>query len=193
MNLNLDSCRHSNFYDVYTKRSEKLAVLILPGSLETYIKSTSLGKYYRRSIKRGYSSRLVSWTERNDLVDDIYCINISTNERQGKLMSQSYFTPVVKESNTDFCPNHTPFFIGCFKDKLYSYIVSYPMGEVCFLSSIIGHHDYLKDYIMLNNFFELVRFSIDKKYKCLVYGDWETGTDGLRSWKHSVGFKPDTL
>jgi len=67
------------------------------------------------------------------------------------------------------------------------------MGELMNISTIIGHHAYLNDGIMLLLMEQIQHTAEAMGVKAITYGTWDSGTEGLRHWKHSVGFEPQTI
>jgi hypothetical protein len=63
----------------------------------------------RYSVKKGYSTRLITLQERNDHLQDIHEINISADVRQGKPMAQNY-KDYPKAYTTEGSCHHTSHF-----------------------------------------------------------------------------------
>jgi hypothetical protein len=149
----------------------------------------------RRSIKYGYSSREITWTERTNYLSDIHAINTSKHMRQNKAMGEEYLKFPKEVTGGKTCEHHYGTFIGCFdKDgRLRAYITTNFCGEMAAASQILGHGEYLRDHIMVNIWHEFVRICIERGIKYIVYSRWDDGWEGLRLWKKSVGMRAEVL
>lgn len=186
----------------YLKSDEPSAVLDLTPFKEWpqdyYLKglNATARNRYRFSCKAGYTSRLLTWEERDAYLDDIYRINTSADVRQGRPMSDSYkscvrsFTTAQNE-----CAVHNTRFIGCFDKNgiCVAYVSAHFCGKLAAASQILGHAKHLKNGIMLNVWMEFIGECFTRGIEKVVYSRWKDGTDGLKYWKHSVGMKPEIL
>lgn len=190
-----EHCRVYNDWHQYLQGDLPSAVL--------FIKGISIGKYideflnatarnrYRYSIKAGYESRMITWEDRNNYLNDIYEVNTSAPVRQGREMSEGYKKQPERYSGVMHeCPHHYVRFIGCFKDgKLVGYISAHFCGEMAAASQILGHAAHLKHGIMLNLWVKFIEECMARRITTVVYSRWKDGTDGLKYWKHSVGMR----
>lgn len=189
MNVNLhpDDCKDYHFFSDWIKGK-----LLAVHDLQTKFNSTARNRL-NYCKKLGYNTHGEGLGSRNSNLPDIYEINTSAEERQGKPMNPAYFEYPKEVVFNEFCQHHYFDFIGVFHPdtkKMVAYTELYFIGEFVNISRILGHKDYLKDGIMLY----LIELTINLcKYndtKALIYNQWESGTEGLKYFKHSTGFKP---
>lgn len=197
INLHPDQCREYLYWSEYVKTQTESAVITLPPTFETPFDKWSPTKrnLYRKSVKLGFSSRLLTWDERTDYLNDIHAVNTSKIIRQGKLLSQSYQEMPVPITGRKSCEYHYSSFIGCFSTtgQLVAYISANFCGDLAAASQIIGHGNFLRYGIMLNLWHEFTRICEEKGIKVIVYSRWSDGFDGLKFWKSSVGMKAEVL
>lgn len=198
LDLKLDGCKMSVFWSNWIMARGDCAVLNLT-QYQDYNEYFAIGlnatkrNDYRKSIKRGYRSRPVDWVERNTMLDQIHEIHTSLKIRQGREMRATYLQDVKPVGRFE-CREHAGQFYGCFLEKkLTSYVVTSRMGEAWMLSMIIGHGDYLKNFIMVNVCLEVIWRAFEEGIKCIIYHRWDNGTAGLQFWKQSIGFRPAKL
>lgn len=126
---------------------------------------------------------------------DVFEINTSAPERQGRPMSDSYQRPVRYDPNeqlTHGCARHGIHTYGVLDPggRLRAYTWVYRVGDLMMLSQILGHHDHLKNAIM----YLLLRGSIAAEVRngpgVAFYNRWDSGSDGLRFMKERCGFQP---
>lgn len=192
LNLHPDNCKEYTFWSEYIQKHDNIAVAELNG--KTTLNST--GRNLRnKALKLGYECRLVTYSERNLLLQDIHEINISSEVRQGKPMKQSYLEYPKEMNIGNICAFHHSIWFGCFKDgKLVAYIVGAYCGNMVAFSMILGHKDHLKNGIMYALSDYVMEFSnkmLDINY--CIYSLWSDGTDGLRTFKNNLGFKQTNL
>jgi len=137
--------------------------------------------------RRGYRFAEI---KRHKHVEDIFAINTSADERQGRPMSEAYRQRPNLPPLPDYtCRRHRISTYGVLKeDTLFSYLWLYRCGELALVSSILGHADHLDDFIM----WLLVQGTIDRESACggsMVYNRHDSGTDGLRWFKERLGFR----
>lgn len=131
--------------------------------------------------------------ERADFADDIYQINTSLPERQGRPMSAGYterltFSPLPVYP----CPRHRIDTYGVFYgDTLVAYLVLYLSGDMAMVSQILGHADHLEDDVMYLLVVEALRRA--PKPTTFFYNRWDSGQDGLRFFKERLGFQPERV
>jgi hypothetical protein len=129
---------------------------------------------------------------RHEVADDIYRINTSLDERQGKPMSEGYGQRPSKSPDPIWpCERHGVHPYGVFDDRchLRSYLWIYRSGELALVSQILGHGQYLRDDIM----YLLWQGMLERELHFggyVVYNRHDSGTDGLRYYKEKVGLRP---
>ena len=140
---------------------------------------------FNKSIKQKYESVYITNEDRNNYLNDIHKVNISAGERQGREMHESYsHFPAEYGAINGF------YYFACIKNNtLFAYSEVYILNEYAHISRILGHKTYLKDGIMVNLIAEIILFCKQKGCKVLSYSRITDGTDGLKYWKHSIGFK----
>jgi hypothetical protein len=186
-----DNCYNYRSWSAVLMMGGELAGMVLENdSPEKYMNSTGRNELSRAN-RAGYVSRVVSWDERNQYIQDIFEINTSLKIRQGREMSQSYREYPHETSGACLCEAHDSVFIGCFhpSGKMVAYISCNHCGDICASSQILGHGEYLRENIMVHVWAEFVREGIRKGRKYAIYGHWNDGFDGLRAWKTKVGLK----
>lgn len=148
-------------------------------------------KYAKRL---GFRPHCEPWEQWNLHRDDVHWINTSAPIRQGNPMNPAYLEYPSAKTIDNPCQHHKYLLITVtLENRWYAYAIIHCMGELCNISTIIGHADYLKDGIMLLLMEEVIRSAGNVGVKVVDYGTWDSGTDGLRYFKHSTGFKPLTL
>jgi len=154
--------------------------------------NSTAGNRYRYSLKHGYTSRALTWAERNERLDQLHAVNTSSDIRQGRPMAEHYrnYPAVITGNRT--CDKHYSEFIGVFNasDTLVGYITANFFGEMAASSQILGHAEHLKAGIMLNLWTHFVQICLERGIKGIIYSRWSDGHDSLRYWKHSVGLRP---
>lgn len=171
-----------------------VSILMLPANLDDYWSSPSsywLRQKVRRSERDGFTFSAV---DRDAYIDDIFDINTSMAERQGRPMSAGYGErPAVEGPLPDYaCPRHALRTYGILREgRLCAYAWVYVVGEMCLFSTILGHGEHLKSGIMSQLIVGVVRDlgpSAGLRYG--MYNMHASGTDGLRFFKEQMGFKP---
>ena len=143
-----------------------------------------------RCLKRGYTFDVL---DRNKHIDEIFSINTSSNERQGKKMSNNYIKKdefYIKEDSTEY--------FGVFdkEGKLVSYIHVFFAEEAAFIFKLLGHDSYLNDNIMYLMIFKAIeqifkkRDETSKKLRYIIYDSFFTNSEGLAFFKRRFGFSP---
>lgn len=138
-----------------------------------------------RSKRLGYE---LAEIKREDLLNDIFVINVSKEKRQGRDMHPAYFQyPSHSPLPPIECSRHGIYTYGIIKDKLRAYAVIYRCGDLVMINTILGHGDYLKDDIMYLLVTEILKL---QDSGVAFYNRHDSGTDGLRYFKEKLGFKP---
>jgi hypothetical protein len=180
-------------YPGYGELEVNVSVLILPDNIETgwwdLASSRELRKKVNRARRMGYEFAPFAY---NDYLDDIYEINISKTERQGRPMDRGYLTrPQPRDHQpAQPCPRHGIGHFGVFNDgKLYAYQRVLQIGEVALSRTILGHGDHLRDGIMFLLLFEVARWHQEHyrtAYCCYHLAD--SGSEGLQQFKQTMGY-----
>lgn len=140
-----------------------------------------------RAERRGY--RFVT-VNRHERTDELYAINTSTLERQGRPMSSGYQQRPSETPLPDYpCIRHGvhPYGVETAEGVLVAYLWLYRSGELGLVSQILGHADHLENEVM----YPLVQGTVaaeSGQRGFLVYNRHDSGTDGLRFFKERVGF-----
>lgn len=172
------------------REGSKLALLKVS---EDYITRT-LDSKSRNMVKKanGHLEYRTFWY--NNYLDDVYEINTSAPERQGRPMSSSYLVqPSPIQVPYDLCGNyHHHIFYGGFdkQDTLRCYAAVAVVGDIAILNTILGHaHD--KPFGIINGLIAYINADLlhlgNAKY--INYLDLVSCGIGLRNFKESVGFK----
>jgi hypothetical protein len=169
-----------------------LSVLALPDDLERDWWGTPesywMRQKVRRAVKLGYEFATFDF---NDHVDDIYEINTSTDERQGRAMADWYRQqPSMPPFRDQPCDRHRNDYFGVFKDgKLSAYALVVQCGEMMLFSQLLGHADRLEDGIVNFLIYEAAtRRHSPTRPTYAVYHVHHSGTPGLQFFKRKMGF-----
>jgi hypothetical protein len=146
---------------------------------------------HRTARRRAEHARRLGYTfsmiDRMAFEDDIYRVNTSTPERQGRPMADAYNEPPSFGPNPMVCPQHHVFTYGILKDGvLVAYMWLYRSGQLAMISSILGHADHLDGDVM----YLLTSGMLEQQFTrggTLFYNLWRSGTDGLRFFKERIG------
>lgn len=128
--------------------------------------------------------------DRSRYSDDIFAINTSLAERQGRPMTAGYREYHQQGKLPDYpCERHAIRAYGVLQDeKLVAYMTIYRIDELVLVSMILGHGDHLKNDIMYLLFSGMIERQAHLG-GVLYYNRWDSGTDGLRYYKSKVGFR----
>lgn len=172
--------------------SRGVSVMQLPESFDAYLGSVRTARKRASHAQRlGYVFDVI---DRSQHEDEIYAINTSLPERQGRPMSAGYrqrltFSPLPQYP----CTRHEIDTYGVFAEEgtLVAYLVAHRVGELVLVSQILGHGEHLAGDIMYLLFTQMVRDQIDGSGPGVVfYNRHDSGTDGLRYFKERVGLLP---
>lgn len=166
---------------------------------------SSLGEWqdaHRTARKRAARARRLGYWggcwSREGFEDDVYRINISAPQRQGRPMSDGYQIRPVFNDPEQLCPLHGVHCYGVRTDRdgvhgagrLVAYLWMYRSGDLALVSSILGHADHLAGDIMYPLFEAALFGEIEVGPGTVVYNRHDSGTDGLRFFKERLGFRP---
>jgi hypothetical protein len=174
------------------------AVLILPEDIDTGWWGLPASKWMRQKIRRadrlGYRFQAF---DHNDHLDDLFEINTSMAERQGRPMSQSYRNrpDPAPAAARPTCMRHRRDWFGVFKDdKLYAYANVLQCGEMMLYSRILGHGQAMEDGIMNLLVFGAAKTRhTESGTRYPVYFLQHSGTEGLQFFKRKMGFAGHTV
>jgi hypothetical protein len=168
------------------------SILVLPPTFDEYWNGAAgygTRRKVRKAEKQGYT---FSRIDRDRFLDDIFAINTSLPERQGREMTDAYrtrpgpFGPLPAYA----CPRHQIRTYGVLKDgHLVAYTWLYQVGEMCLFSTILGHGDHLNNgvmYLLVAETLKDVIATAGTKYA--MYNMHRSGTDGLQFFKEQMGF-----
>ncbi len=148
---------------------------------------------YRRAKREGFYTKILLAEERNDRREELFAINTSTEERQGK-MSDEYLS-YPKEVKEYTCQHHFQKTYAVFTpdNTWIGYVYPRFCGEVVRVYRILGHAKHMgKINFMILLLFDVVKDLIenhpDTKY--FMYHLMNVGSQGLIDWKKNAGFKP---
>lgn len=188
-------CCEGDFADkLYTQLSsgkyDVCSVLRMPDSLTAWrAEHRTARKRSDRCVRLGYDAAQVS---RSEYADDIYAINTSLAERQGKPMSEGYrHQPASSPDPIWTCQRHGVHTYGVldYKGHLRAYLWLYRSGELALVSQILGHGAHLQNDVMYLLWTYMLLHEIPHG-GFVVYNRHDSGTDGLRYYKERVGLAP---
>ena len=139
----------------------------------------------------GYRAEPVDLSEH---LDEIYAINTSLPERQGRPMEAHYRRrPERSQLPTYRCPRHRIDEWGVMSSDglLVAYLVIWLCGELVMVSTILGHGVHLRNDVM----YLLVLDALAQvpMPATVFYNRHDSGTDGLRYFKERLGFQPSRV
>jgi hypothetical protein len=171
--------------------SRKVALLQIEKPLAGWLNAHRTARR-RASVceHRGYHVQLV---EREQWIDDIYAVNVSMAERQGRPMSSAYFDlPSFQPLGEQPCPRHR---ISCYgtiapDEHLVAYLVLHRVGELLLVSQLLDNVAYREDGVglMYLLFREAFCDQLEAGPATVYYNRFDSGTDGLRYFKSKLGF-----
>lgn len=195
--------KYKETYKYFTKlhrlklfRNKTLGVALIDLNLyknfDEYYKSingkNSAAYYARKALKRGYKFIEI---DRNDYIDDIYEINISTPIRQGRKMSEDYLKKVEQYKSE---PNYRYFGVIDEKGKLVSYCNIGFYGEFALVVTLLGHKEHLNNgvmYLMMIEFGKVMFNEYKNRgYRYIMYDTFFGASKGLKKFKTKLGYKP---
>jgi hypothetical protein len=194
--IELGGCPYSSCLDFaaplflqLSRGYETCSVLRVPDTLDEWREAhRTARKRAGRASRLGYQFREIA---REEYGHDIFLVNTSLEERQGRPMSNGYreeqtFLPLPEYH----CARHAIRTYGVLSDRgtLVAYLWLYRAGELALVSSILGHGEHLDDGIM----HLLVQGVVGAEIPhggFLVYNRHDSGQDGLRQFKSWFGFE----
>lgn len=151
----------------------------------------SLGTARKRARLCEASGYTFAELERADWEDDIYEINTSAPERQGRPMSAGYLERPVFDRLDQPCDRHRVNSYGVLDrhENLVAYAFVYRCGQLALVSQILGHLAHLEQHVMHLLVTETVHAETGQA-GWLVYNRFDSGTAGLQQFKRWLRFKP---
>lgn len=140
-----------------------------------------------RCRRLGYTGREI---RRHEFTDDVYAINTSMRERQGRPMSRGYRARPSDAPLPEYpCDRHCVRTFGVtLNGTLYAYSWIYRAGDLVLVSSILGHGDHLQNDVMYELWSTIVS-AYQGTGGSFVYNRADSGTEGLRYFKAKLGFQ----
>lgn len=193
ISLELGCCPHAEaefgglFLQLSKGAYDRCSVLEIPDSVgEWRDEHRTARKRANRCANLGYGFDVI---RREDHEDEIYRINTSLEERQGRPMSNGYMMRQSFAPLPDYpCPRHRITTYGVLRHRrLWAYCWLYRAGDLALVSSILGHGDALRDDVMFLLMQGVVASETGQDGQ-LTYNRWDSGTDGLRYFKERCGF-----
>lgn len=169
------------------KYSRGVALMPVPESVEAWhAEHRTARKRADRAARLGYTFAEI---DRSEFADDIYAINVSKAERQGRPMSAGYTVRHDHGPLPDYpCSRHAVRTYGVLHSgTLYAYLSLYVVGRLHLVSMILGHAQALQEDVMYALFEGVVRRHAGEG-GFFYYNRWDSGTDGLRYYKSRLGF-----
>ena len=159
------------------------SILALPGRPGQLAK-----RRVKKAIGLGYECREY---DRPRYEDDIYAINTSLEERQGRPMKDAYRIRQTYPPLPDYpCRRHSIHTTGVFLDELLvAYLLWYLVGDYAHVSETLGHGDHLTNGVMYLLFASAIREAQEDGARFFGYNLHKSGTNGLRFFKERLGFR----
>lgn len=189
-----DACREfaKPLYEQLSNgRYDTCSTLEIPSSVEEWRQQHRTGrKRADRAVRLGYRFDDVL---RHERADDIYEINTSKPERQGRQMSEGYRKPPSTTPDPEYpCSRHGVHPYGVMGDdgRMRAYLWLYRAGELALVSQILGHGEHEPNDVMFLLFQGVVEREIGNGPGWLIYNRHDSGMAGLREFKTRLGFEP---
>lgn len=170
-----------------------IAIIRIPKSIDIYLKEIGAKSrnMNKKAEKNGIYCKVFNWNEK---LDEIFEINTSSLNRQGREMDKSYREypkEIVYPNEDDYNIVH----IGAFvEEKLVGYIELYIYGNFTMTNRILGHKEYLKYGVMNLMVKKCVEYAIENKIKYINYLTMQNRkNNSLSAFKYRVGFREYSL
>jgi len=179
------------FEQMASGRYDRVSMMPIPAGLDEWRAAhRTARKRAARAAARGYR---FGYIDRHLHNDEVYEINTSADERQGRPMTSGYQQPVTFSPLPTYpCERHAIRTYGV-KNRygtLVAYLWLYRCGDLALVSQILGHADYLRDEVMwLLWEGMLASESFVDADGVVVYNRHDSGTDGLRWFKERAGLE----
>lgn len=163
------------------------AIMETPASVEEYLAGhRTMRRRAGRAARLGYQFAEI---QRELHLDEVFEINTSAPERQGRPMSAGYQEAPTFGPTPLVCPQHHVYAYGVAEPagRLVAYLWLYRSGELALVSSILGHHDHLDAGIMYLLFLGMLEEQAFVGPGAIFYNLWDSGQEGLRFYKTRIG------
>jgi hypothetical protein len=166
-----------------------VSIMACPGSLEEWRgQHRTARKRADRCARRGYVFSEVDYSQ---YADDLYAINTSLEQRQGRPMADGYLEWRERGRLPEFpCDLHNTRTYGVLTGgwDLVAYMTLHRSNELAMVSMILGHGDHLADEVMYLLWAGMIEDQAGYP-GVLYYNRWDSGQDGLRFYKERVGLR----
>lgn len=147
----------------------------------------------RRTVKEGFYNKRLNIAEFNCYKNEIYQIHVSKSVRQGEMKTEFSEFPV--DEPIFVCNYHNYLYYGSFNKEglLVGYIKIAICGGFADCIRLFGHGLQMNKFDFMRNLWIFMIEDIMINFKqigYICYDVMDTGGEGLRSWKKSVGLKP---
>lgn len=169
--------------------TQPVSVMPLPSSIQEWAAEHRTARKRANAADRlGYE---VGQIHREEWSEDVWEINASLPERQGRPMSEGYLVrDPLSPLDPVVCPRHAVYAYGVLSNGLRAYTWVYRSGELVMFSTLLGHGDHLGRHVM----YLLMRGALEHQVEVgpgtAFYNRHDSGTPGLVFFKERVGFKP---
>ena len=172
-------------------RYDRVSLMPIPDDVDEWLAAhRTARKRSNRAAARGYRFGVV---ERHLHNQDIYDINTSAPERQGRPMANGYTQPVSFTPLPVYpCDRHAVRTYGVKNPygQLVAYLWLYRAGDLALVSQILGHADHLRNEVMFLLWHGMLGAeSMVDPDGFVVYNRHDSGTAGLREFKERVGLE----
>ncbi len=180
--------RHPRYYLI---RNKSLGIALIDlrafATRVAYVESVRekdfAGHHCKRAKSRGYVLREL---DRNDFLDDIYAINISMSERQGRPMDQAY---LKKPAPATTLAHHRFYGVISEHGRLVAYCRLGVYGNFAATDQLLGYRN--NDGTMYFLLAEIICLLIDEgRMDYFMYDSYLGARPGLQDFKRRLGFKP---
>lgn len=170
-----------------------IAIIKVPDSIDIYLKDIGAKSrnMNKKAEKNNMSCKVFNWNEK---LDEIFEINTSSLNRQGREMDESYRNypkEIIYPNENDYDIVH----IGAFmEEKLIGYIELYIYGNFSMTNRILGHKEYLKFGVMNLMVKKCVEYGIENSIGYINYLAMQNKeNNSLSAFKNRVGFREYSL
>jgi hypothetical protein len=184
--------RHPRYWVVPSK-SWGVGLLKLPEQFSEYARGREMQAVRTNRSKAVASGFRVEKVPAVEYAADVYDVNESMSERQGRVMEDSYLDRARVQA---YCERTGDLYGVLNRDgRLRAYTQVVVAGEVALLNRLLGHGDDLDKGIMYLCLTEIVRTMCEARRDSglplwLMYDTFIGAEPGLRYFKERLGFKP---
>lgn len=179
--------------DKYVFYFHPIAIIQTPENIDEYLKhiGAKSRNMNKKALKNGISTALFQW---NDRLEDIYAINTSSKQRQGREMDKAYIE-YPKKVETIKEKDFSIVYVGAFKDDtLVGYVELYVYGNFIMTNRILGHKEQLKYGVMNILIKHCVEYAIENNVAYINYLTMQNRkNNSLSAFKYRVGFREYSL